>query len=381
MQFAIEGYDPSNFGDLLMAAASIKLANAAVPNSRFFLPREIPLPPEVVSNAAEQISWGKPNARRYLFWGRPRSTRKYRISESTRSMSGSVVLYCCGYVFGDFWPRDWIEGLAEDFAALRRNGNKIVLMPQSFGPFERPELAEASLRALEHADLIWARDSESFAYAKKLAPSLPVAPLCDYTGALSETRETSYSANRICVVPNIKILEKYGDTAKTRYFDLISKICKLISGKNRCSIEILKHTATADNRIAAELAHVLAPLRAKLVEPLDCYDAKRFIANSRFLLSSRFHGLVNGLTQRVPSLAIGWTHKYDGILEMYGQQKYSLLPDAPRWDSIVEDFLNNETNIRAELGVRHASIEASIYPQISRAIANVASVPSFGEVK
>jgi hypothetical protein len=66
---------------------------------------------------------------------------------------------------------------------------------------------------------------------------------------------------------------------------------------------------------------------------------------------------------------------------MYGQQKYSLLPDAPRWDSIVEDFLNNETNIRDELGVRHASIEASIYPQISRAIANVASVPSFGEVK
>lgn len=291
-------------------------------------------------------------------------------------MSGSVVLYCCGYIFGDFWPKDWIEGLAEDFAALRRNGNKIVLMPQSFGPFERAELAEASLRALEHADLIWARDSESFAYAKKLAPSLPVAPMCDYTGALSEARETSYSEDRICVVPNVKILEKYGEAAKTRYFDLISKICKLISEKNRCSVEILRHTTTADNRIAAELAHVLEPLRAKLIQPLDCYDAKRFIANSRFLLSSRFHGLVNGLTQRVPSLAIGWTHKYDGILKMYGQQKYSLLPDAPRWDSIVEDFLSNEMSIRAELGARQSSIEASIYPQISREIADVAGTSS-----
>ena len=376
MQFAIEGYDPSNYGDLLMAAASMKLANAAVPNSRFFLPRDIPLPPDIVPDPAEQISWGKPSARRYILWGRRKSIRKYRVSEPARSMSGSVVLYCCGYIFGDFWPKDWIEGLAEDFAALRRNGNKIVLMPQSFGPFGRPELAEVSLRALENVDLIWARDSESFAYAKKLAPHLPVASLCDYTGALSEARETSYSENRICVVPNVKILEKYGDTAKGRYFDLISKICKLISEENRCSIEILRHTATADNRIAAELAHVLAPLRAKLIQPLDCYDAKRFIANSRFLLSSRFHALVNGLTQGVPSLAIGWTHKYDGILEMYGQQKYSLLPDAPRWDGIIEDFLNNETSIRAELGARQSSIEASIYPQISRAIADVATASS-----
>ena len=76
MQFAIEGYDPSNFGDLLMAAASIKLANAAVPNSRFFLPRDIPLPPNVVPNAAKQISWGKPSARRYIFWGRRKNVRK-----------------------------------------------------------------------------------------------------------------------------------------------------------------------------------------------------------------------------------------------------------------------------------------------------------------
>lgn len=372
MQFAIEGYDPSNFGDLLMAAASIKLADAAVQNSRFFLPRNIPLPTNVVPNSQEQISWGKPSARRYIFWGRRKNIRKYRVSEPARSMSGSVVLYCCGYIFGDFWPKDWIEGLGEDFAALRKNGNKVILMPQSFGPFERRELAEASLRAFENVDLIWARDSESFAYAKKLAPSLPVEALCDYTGALSEARETAYSENRICVIPNIKILQKYSEAAKHRYFDLIFKICKLISERNDCSVEILRHTATADDKIAAELARALAPLRAKLIEPLDCYEARRFIANSRFLLSSRFHGIANGLTQRVPSLAIGWTHKYDGILEIYGQQKYSLLPDTLRWESVVEDFLNNEEGIRAELRARQSSIKRSIYPQISREIANIA---------
>jgi hypothetical protein len=61
---------------------------------------------------------------------------------------------------------------------------------------------------------------------------------------------------------------------------------------------------------------------------------------------------------------------------MYGQQKYSLLPDAPRWDSIVEDFLSNEMSIRAELRARQSSIEASIYPQISREIADVAGASS-----
>lgn len=381
MQFAIEGYDPTNFGDLLMAAASIKLADAAVPNSRFFLPRNIPLPSNVVPNSAEQISWGKPSPRRYFFWGRRKNIRKYRISQPARSMSGSVVLYCCGYIFGDFWPKDWIEGLGEDFAVLRQNGNKVVLMPQSFGPFERPELAEASLRALENVDLMWARDTESFTHAKTLGSDLPVEALCDYTGALSRAREPSYSENRICVIPNVKILQKYGDDAKNRYFDLIFKICKLTSERNACSIEILRHTATADDAIAAELAQALAPLGAKLIQPLDCYEAKRFIANSRFLLSSRFHGLVNGLTQRIPSLAIGWTHKYDGILEIYGQQSYSLHPEILRWESVVEDFLNNEEGIRAELRARQSSIEESIYPQISREIANIALASSYDKAR
>src|SRR6185312_6764631 len=133
--------------------------------------------------------------------------------------------------------------------------------------------------------------------------------------------------------------------------------------------------------IAAELAQALAPLQAKLVQPLGCYEAKRFIANSRFLLSSRFHGLVNGLSQRVPSMAIGWTHKYDGILEIYGQQKYSLYPGMVQWERVVEDFLNDEAGIRAELRTQQLSIEETVYPRISREIAKLASASLYDKAR
>jgi colanic acid/amylovoran biosynthesis protein len=376
MRFSIEGYYPGNFGDVLMAGATIKLAETAVPNSRFFLPQRIPLPRDLVANPSRQIVWEKPNTQRLFFFGRrPNIGRSNRISETARSRSRTVVLYCCGYIFGDFWPVEWIEDLGRDLAALRRRGNKIVLMPQSFGPFEKPHIRQACLRALENVDLICARDEQSCRYVNDLSPDLPVTVSSDFTGVLRERDEAVTPQNRLCVVPNIKILERHGEGAKGPYFQLIFSICESVAKSRGCSIAILRHTAAQDDSVAAELAAFLAPLQAQFVDSPACYDARQFIAESRFVLSSRFHGLVNGLAHGVPCLAIGWTHKYDGILEIYDQKKYSLRAGSAEWDATVECFLKSEKDIRNTLRERQGSIEESIYAKLRQRIRDVARGP------
>jgi len=45
---------------------------------------------------------------------------------------------------------------------------------------------------------------------------------------------------------------------------------------------------------------------------------KGYLAQARLVISSRFHALVGALSQGVPSIAVGWSHKYDLLLQDYG---------------------------------------------------------------
>ena len=78
----------------------------------------------------------------------------------------------------------------------------------------------------------------------------------------------------------------------------------------------------------------------------DAVAAKALVGGASLVVSSRFHGLVNALSQGVPAVGTGWSHKYAQLFNDYG------CPDA-LWD--VDD--PEATSARMETWLSGSELE------------------------
>jgi polysaccharide pyruvyl transferase WcaK-like protein len=67
-------------------------------------------------------------------------------------------------------------------------------------------------------------------------------------------------------------------------------------------------------------------------------------------ISSRFHSLIAGLSQQVPILAIGWSHKYRELLQLFDLEEYCLdyrkLNNQEGLDFLVKAWNEKDNNCR-----------------------------------
>ncbi len=79
-------------------------------------------------------------------------------------------------------------------------------------------------------------------------------------------------------------------------------------------------------------------------------EALRFlIGKSRFLITSRFHAMISGLSMNVPTMLIGWSHKYSEVLESFGLENLSIDYSDFSKNSLMELFQkleDGEENMR-----------------------------------
>ena len=255
-----------------------------------------------------------------------------------------VILDASGFAYGDQWGAQKAEDRAARYVKRwKKEGKKIILLPQAFGPFSSERLTTAMKTILTHADLVYAREKQSYNYLYALQPdadSLRQAP--DFTNLVKGIMPRSRELNglKTCIVVNNKMIEMTDTAQGRRYIPLMITLTRHLAESGLAPF-LLVHAGEKDLRLAQEVQRGVGQ-GVPIWQEDNPIAVKGIIGQCQGLISSRFHGLVSGLSQGVPSLGTGWSHKYQMLFEDYGCPEN--LIDLRQSDEAILQQLSRLTN-------------------------------------
>lgn len=230
-----------------------------------------------------------------------------------------VVLDAAGFSYSDQWGEGPAIELAQSCRRWRKQGTKVILLPQAMGPFGSQKIKDAMNRAADHADLIFAREQISYEHliqAVGQRPNIKMAP--DFTNLLEGMLPDYFPADsdRFCLVLNYRMIDKTSREQSEAYLPFMIKCAKLLLAKGVFPF-ILVHEGADDLMLAQEISKACDG-GLEIITESHPLKNKGILGACRGTVGSRFHGLVSALSQGVPSLATGWSHKYRMLFEDYG---------------------------------------------------------------
>lgn len=233
-----------------------------------------------------------------------------------------VILDAGGFQFSDQWLH-WYEkytnqDLRNYYSTFNRNC-KFVFLPQAFGPFKNQITIDRIRIVHEFATLIYAREEKSLSYLYtvfsdntkiRLSPDFtcllkPKVPLCNL---MDKSRP-------IVFVGNKKMISGTSDEVSVEYLRFCADIIERLIQRGE-NIVLLNHEGKEDEELLAELNNLLSQKQI-ILTGLNALEIKAIIGKCSLLISSRFHGVVSGLSQGIPTFCTSWSHKYEQLLKNY----------------------------------------------------------------
>ena len=232
----------------------------------------------------------------------------------------SIVLDGSGFAFGDKWgARKAGKRCGNHIEKWKKEGKKIILLPQAFGPFSDRSMISMMKKIVGNADLIFARDRISFDYLNEINGKNDRFKLFpDFTNLVKGNvpKLKMDFGTSVAIIPNQKMMDTKDTAQNLAYPKFLKTMIEKIQKKG-LSPFFLIHESEMDRIIALKINEQLEkPI--SIIEVEDPLEVKGIIGVSFAVITSRFHGLVSALSQSIPCLATGWSHKYEMLFEDYG---------------------------------------------------------------
>ncbi len=265
-----------------------------------------------------------------------------------------IVLDASGFAYSDQWGPHFSVFMAKDSKKWKKQGTKIILLPQAMGPFTSKKIRRAFTQVVENADLVFPRDDVSYEYVTELVGDKKhVIQAPDFTNQIKGVVPEKFKGkeNLFCIIPNYRMIDMTSPEEAKKYLTFLVNCVKHLF-KNDIKPFILIHEGEGDLRLSKEINKQCGE-ELVIVRETDPLKIKGIIGACEGVISSRFHGLVSALSQGVPALATGWSHKYKMLFTEYGFSEGYLLLDAPeseigeKLDLIVSE--KKKSNLKVNL--------------------------------
>jgi colanic acid/amylovoran biosynthesis protein len=159
------------------------------------------------------------------------------------------------------------------------------------------------------------------------------------------------------ICPNIRIYyatQREGVGQANPYVRWLAELCRRFLAETDVELVVFPHEMSLswwrrDDRYVCRLVHkaVGDNRRVKCFSQHCSADTlKLLIRELDFLIGSRFHSIIAALSLHVPAVALGWSHKYQEVLNDVGVGElafsYEAMRDAATITGILETWANRE---------------------------------------
>lgn len=232
-----------------------------------------------------------------------------------------VILDAGGFQFSDQWLPTEATVLAKDkyYASFTKKHRKIIFLPQAFGPFDRVCSQKLIQTVYKYADILFARENTSFTYLNNLFPdSGKIKSAPDFTCLCLPPKNGGINLPKgyVTIIPNSRMVTHTDTQTSQKYLPFLEYVIKFLLSKGE-RVVLLNHEGKDDELLIQKIASSFED-RVISISGCDAIEVKRIIRDSRLLISSRFHGVVSGLSQGIPTFCTSWSHKYEELLKEYG---------------------------------------------------------------
>lgn len=223
-------------------------------------------------------------------------------------------------------------------------GKKLVLLPQTYGPYKSRISRRIARYILNHAQIILSRDRESMNLVQDIlgnknrnkriifCPDVAFAldSIAPKDGDIPPFINTG-SVNPV-IGFNINGLLYNGGYTHNNMFNLrmdyklfVHKLSEAILKKTKANLLLIPHTfavhghVESDPDACAEVLTALSPAYKGRIQMIagkyDQHAIKGIIGRCNFFIGSRMHACVAALSQKIPTVAVAYSKKFKGVFD------------------------------------------------------------------
>ena len=264
-------------------------------------------------------------------------------------------------------------------------GTPVVKLAQAVGPFEHTINRALARYFLVRCKHVFVRGESSACHITRLnlppnktSPAVDIAFLyqpafslsCENTSRVSTVheriRQEKDNGKKIVIIsPSILIDRKLAKDGIDYAGMLLSTVSQLDT--NRCFFVIMPNATREGSlkhhnndiliidRIQQRFDNSLDPSLQKAAVfinfDINTSAIRSLIDQADLLITSRYHAMISGLALAIPTIVIGWGHKYQETMMAFGQSQYVLNTSQAEFDlaGLAIHALDHSAQIRKEL--------------------------------